>query len=45
MTLGNKESYEDWLSPFRDLVSRGLEPPLTITTDGAPGLTKAAQAT
>jgi transposase-like protein len=44
MTLGNKESYEDWLSHYRDMVSRGLKPPLTVTTDGAPGLTKAAEA-
>ncbi|MBC7246398.1 MAG: transposase [Actinobacteria bacterium] len=44
MTLGGKESYEDWLSHFRDMVSRGLKPPLTVTTDGAPGLTKAAEA-
>ena len=35
MTLGNKESYEDWLSHFRDMVSWGLKPPLTVTGDGA----------
>jgi transposase-like protein len=45
MTLGNKESYEDWLSHYRDMVSRGLKPPLTVTIDGAPGLTKAAETT
>ncbi len=42
MSLGNKESYEDWLEHFRDLVRRGLRTPLTVTTDGAPGLIKAA---
>jgi transposase-like protein len=42
MSLGNKESYEDWLEHFRDLVRRGLPTPLTVTTDGAPGLIKAA---
>ncbi|MBC7228808.1 MAG: transposase [Actinobacteria bacterium] len=43
MTLGNKEPCEDWLSHYRDMVSRGLKPPLTVTGDGAPGLTKAAE--
>jgi transposase-like protein len=44
MTLGNKESYEDWLSHYRDMVSRGLKMPLTVTTDGAPGLMAAVEA-
>jgi len=44
MAVGNKESYEDWLEHFRDLVSRGLPVPLSVTTDGAPGLTKAVEA-
>lgn len=43
MALGEGESYEDWLSRHRDMVSRGLKPPLTITGDGAPYLTKAAE--
>ncbi len=44
LSLGNKESYEDWLEHFRDLVRRGLPTPLTVTTDGAPGLIKAVEA-
>ena len=38
LSLGNKESYEAWLGFLRDMVSRGLPTPLTVTTDGAPGL-------
>ena len=41
LALGNKESYDAWLSFLRDLVSRGLPVPLTITSDGAPGLLRA----
>jgi len=41
MTLGNKESYEDWLSAFRDLKKRGLNDPVLGTSDGAPGLIQA----
>ena len=41
MALGNKESYEDWLSAFRDLRRRGLNDPVLGTTDGAPGLIQA----
>lgn len=42
--LGNKESYEDWLEFLRDMVKRGLKTPITVTTDGAPGLIKAVEA-
>lgn len=42
MTPGNKESLENRPSRFRDMVTRGLKPPLTITVDGASGLTEAA---
>ena len=38
LMLGNKESYEDWREMLRDMVKRGLKPPVTITSDGAPGL-------
>jgi transposase-like protein len=41
MTLGNKESYDAWLEMVRNMVSWGLRVPLSITTDGAPGLIKA----
>ena len=43
LALGNKESYEDWLSFLRDMVKRGLRVPTTVTTDGAPGLIKAVE--
>jgi len=41
LALGNKESYADWLDFLRELVARGLPPPLTMTSDGAPGLLRA----
>ena len=41
LALGNKESYDAWLSFLRDLVSRGLPVQMTITSDGAPGLLQA----
>jgi transposase-like protein len=44
MSLGNKESADSWLEHFRSLVSRGLLAPLTVTSDGAPGLIKAIEA-
>jgi transposase-like protein len=39
--LGMRESHEDWLALGRDLIARGLGPPLLIVADGAPGLIKA----
>lgn len=36
LALGNKESYQGWLEFLRDMVARGLAPPLTMTSDGAP---------
>lgn len=44
MSLGNQESERDWLEHFRSLVRRGLVTPLTVTTDGGPGLIKAVAA-
>ena len=44
MSLGNRESRESWLEHFRSLVSRGLPTPLTVTSDGAPGLIRAVEA-
>jgi transposase-like protein len=41
LSTANSESYESCLEVLRDLVKRGLPTPVTITTDGAPGLTKA----
>jgi transposase-like protein len=42
--VGNVESREAWLEVLRDLVRRGLAPPLLMTTDGAPGLIAALEA-
>ncbi len=44
MSLGNKESQSSWLEHLRSLVSRGLPSPLTVTSDGAPGLIAAIEA-
>ncbi len=41
--LGMRESHEDWLSLTRDLIARGLGPPMLIVADGAPGLIKAVE--
>lgn len=41
LTTAQGESYEAYLDFLRGLVQRGLQTPLTVTTDGAPGLTKA----
>lgn len=41
--LGNKESYEGWLDFFRCMQKRHLRTPLTLTTDGAPGLLRAVK--
>lgn len=43
LMLGNKESYEHWRELLRDMVKRGLKPPVTITSDGAPGLISAVE--
>jgi putative transposase len=43
VTLGMRESEEDWLELGRDLIARGLGAPLLIVADGAPGLIKAVE--
>ena len=43
VTLGMRESYEDWQQLARDLIARGLAAPMLIVADGAPGLTKAIE--
>jgi putative transposase len=43
VTLGMRESYEDWLTLGRDLIARGLAAPMLIVADGAPGLIKAIE--
>jgi putative transposase len=44
MAMGSRESEENWLEFLRDRVRRGLGVPLSITTDGAPGLIAAVEA-
>ena len=44
LSTANSESYESCLEVLRDLVKRGLQTPVTITTDGAAGLNKAIDA-
>ena len=41
--LGQKESYKDRLDFLRNMAKRGLRIPTAITTEGAPGLIKAAE--
>jgi putative transposase len=43
VTLGMRESYEDWQELGRDLIARGLGAPMLIVADGAPGLTRAIE--
>jgi putative transposase len=44
LSTTNSESYESWVEVLRELGKRGMRPPVTITTDGAGGLTKAIDA-
>jgi putative transposase len=44
LSTTNSESYESCLEVLRGLVKRGMQTPVTITTDGAVGLTKAIDA-
>jgi hypothetical protein len=39
VTLGMRESYQDWQSLGRDLIARGLGVPMLIVAHGARGLT------
>lgn len=41
LAVGNKESEVCWTEFFRDMVRRGLGAPITVTSDGAPGLINA----
>jgi len=43
LALGNRESYQGWLEFLRDMVARGLPAPLTMTSDGAPGMLRALE--
>jgi transposase-like protein len=44
LSTAHSASYESCLEVLRDLVKRGLQTPVTITTDGAPGLITAVDA-
>lgn len=44
LSTTNSESYESCLEVLRGLAKRGMQTPVTITTDGALGLTKAIDA-
>jgi transposase-like protein len=44
LAVGNKESQACWTEFFRNMLSRGMRLPTTITSDGAPGLVKAITA-
>ncbi len=43
VTLGIRESYEDWQALRRGPIARGLGAPMLIVADGAPGLIKAIE--
>jgi putative transposase len=43
VTLGMRESFEDWQALGRDLIARGLGAPMLIVADGAPALIKAIE--
>jgi putative transposase len=44
LAVGNKESEASWTEFLRNMVSRGLRLPTTVTTDGAPGMINAVEA-
>jgi transposase-like protein len=44
LSTANRESQESCLEVWRDWLKRGVQTPVTITTDGAVGLTKAVDA-
>jgi putative transposase len=43
LAVGNKESEAAWTEFFRNLLSRNMRLPTTVTTDGAPGMIKAVE--
>lgn len=43
MAVGNKESEECWTEFLRNMQARGLRPPISVTSDGAPGLVNAVE--
>lgn len=43
MAVGNKESEECWTEFLRNMQARGLRPPISVTSDGAPGFVNAVE--
>lgn len=43
LDLAQTESYNAWKGFLEDMVGRGLPSPLTVTTDGSPGLIRAVE--
>jgi transposase-like protein len=43
LDLGPRESYDAWLGFLQDMAARGLEDPLLVIFDGAPGLKQAVR--
>jgi putative transposase len=43
LAVGNKESEACWTEFLRNMVSRGLRAPISVTADGAPGLINAIE--
>jgi len=43
LALGQRERYQCWLEFLRHMVARGLPAPVTITSDGSPGLIRAIE--
>jgi len=43
LAVGNKESEACWVEFLRNMVSRGLRTPISVTSDGAPGLVNAIE--
>lgn len=43
LTSGDRERREDWKAHFHSLIDRGLDSPVTVTTNGTPGLIRAAK--
>lgn len=43
LATGSSESFETCIDFLRDMVRRGFRTPLTVTTDGAPGVIKAVE--
>ena len=43
LALGQRERYQCWLDFLRSMIARGLRSPVTITSDGAPGVLRAIE--